>query len=63
LALGAATTGFGVAFAAAAVDDHGKISLLNQEVSGVLIAIGGGIVGASSASWSPAPPTERPSGI
>ncbi|MFI6460490.1 hypothetical protein [Streptomyces sp. NPDC050538] len=46
LALGVVTTGFGVAFAAAAVDSHGKISLPNQEISGVLTAIGGGIVGA-----------------
>jgi hypothetical protein len=45
LALGVVTTGFGVAFAAAATD-NGKISLPNQEVSGVLTAIGGGIVGA-----------------
>ncbi|MEU6848650.1 hypothetical protein ABZ901_01735 [Actinacidiphila alni] len=35
-----------MAFAAAAADDNGKISLPNQEVSGVLTAIGGGIVGA-----------------
>jgi hypothetical protein len=46
LALGVVTTGFGVAFAAAAAGDDGKISLPNQEVSGVLTAIGGGIVGA-----------------
>ncbi|QOV44081.1 hypothetical protein [Streptomyces chromofuscus] len=41
-----ATTGFGVAFAAAAVGDDGRISLANQEISGVLTAVGGGIVGA-----------------
>jgi hypothetical protein len=46
LALGIVTTGFGVAFAAAAIDDHGRVSLPSQEVSGVLTAIGGGIVGA-----------------
>ncbi|MER6979451.1 YtxH domain-containing protein [Streptomyces carpinensis] len=46
LALGVVTTGFGVAFAAAAADDHGRISLPNQEISGVLTALGGGIVGA-----------------
>lgn len=45
LALGIATTGFGVSFAAATEDD-GKISLVNQEISGVLTAVGGGIVGA-----------------
>ncbi|MFJ4466231.1 hypothetical protein ACIP2X_01795 [Streptomyces sp. NPDC089424] len=46
LALGVVTTGFGVAFAAAAVGDDGRISLANQEISGVLTAVGGGIVGA-----------------
>ncbi|GAA4020033.1 hypothetical protein OG252_43220 [Streptomyces sp. NBC_01352] len=46
LALGIVTTGFGVAFAAAAVDDNGHMSLPNQEISGVLTALGGGIVGA-----------------
>src|SRR5882757_4028382 len=45
LALGVVTTGFGLAFAAAA-SDNGTISLPNQEVSGVLTAVGGGIVGA-----------------
>ncbi|MGW6644727.1 hypothetical protein [Streptomyces iakyrus] len=39
------TTGFGVSFAAATEED-GKISLLNQEISGVLTAVGGGMVGA-----------------
>ncbi|WP_371658139.1 hypothetical protein [Streptomyces sp. NBC_00280] len=45
LALGVVTTGFGVAFAAASEED-GRISLANQEISGVLTALGGGIVGA-----------------
>lgn len=45
LALGVVTTGFGVAFAAASEED-GRVPLANQEISGVLTALGGGIVGA-----------------
>jgi hypothetical protein len=47
LVLGIVTTGFGIAYAAATAQPGQDASLLNQILSGLLISVGGGVVGAS----------------